>query len=694
MSDFTLGSMYWVNPNHSPEDFREDMRRVKENRIRLLRIMIVWEYVETERDKYDFSLYDKAFRAAEEAGIGVMGSFLFYLPFHLLVEQEKNGASDFDKRYACLDRPEIREALGRFMSETVRRYRSSPALKMWNLWNEPTDTPCQCPHSLEKFAGWLKRKYVDFEGLKKAWAGEYIVHPPSLPHDMDSLNAEWLKYVFSFPLKGRDTSVRLDWIEFQTENAAEHLAFLNDLVKRNDPDHETHSNPNATVCNPLLMGISPWKLAKVQDSISGSVHPHDMLAWLESDQDHYPRAMLSVFDLVRSWADGRDAWIGEYQAGSTYTKHNAYTPRGGDISSSLYHAYARGLRGLVFWEWQSWRHGAFETAEFSLRNPSDGGPTERSEAAKEFGVFLERHHDALAELAPERPQVAILHSMDQFALDLLMEGVTPGRNVNQHYLAAFTCHQALAKAGIPCDFITEDQLSEDVLSRYKVLFLPYVRIIAPETAAKLKEFVAAGGALWADCRCGFLDKHLCLRKRVPGNGLDEVFGCREIDEVAPRPADMLILKDGSRLKPYREIQRLRAAENAEVLAECGGYPAAVRHHYGRGTAELWGTYLTANRSEVLAEMLPRFAEAHGAEVPVRIRSGKDIWVSCCRGGNVLLAVFTSLAKAPQQITAVLPVSAGEILTPSGAAWGRDGLELRIEPYETAAVLIRASAAHA
>ena len=32
MSDFTLASMYWTNPNHSPEDFREDMRRIKENK--------------------------------------------------------------------------------------------------------------------------------------------------------------------------------------------------------------------------------------------------------------------------------------------------------------------------------------------------------------------------------------------------------------------------------------------------------------------------------------------------------------------------------------------------------------------------------------------------------------------------------------------------------------------------------------
>ena len=85
MSEFTLGSMYWINPKYSLEDFREDMRRIKENKITLLRIFIQWEYVETEKNQFDFSMFDTFFRAAEEAGIGLMPTLLFYLPYHRLV---------------------------------------------------------------------------------------------------------------------------------------------------------------------------------------------------------------------------------------------------------------------------------------------------------------------------------------------------------------------------------------------------------------------------------------------------------------------------------------------------------------------------------------------------------------------------------------------------------------------------------
>ena len=106
--EFTLGSMYWVDPKKKLDDFRDDMRRVRENRLTLLRIFILWEYVETEKKFFEFSMYDRFFQAAEEYGIGLMPTLLFYLPFHRIAEQSENGQGDGNRRVPCLDRPEIR----------------------------------------------------------------------------------------------------------------------------------------------------------------------------------------------------------------------------------------------------------------------------------------------------------------------------------------------------------------------------------------------------------------------------------------------------------------------------------------------------------------------------------------------------------------------------------------------------------
>ena len=688
MNNFILGSMYWINPKYSLNDFRNDLLRVRENKITLLRIFIQWEYVETEKNTFDFSLFDTFFRAAEEIGIGLMPTLLFYLPFHRLAELQKNGDYSAGRGHPCLDRPDFRQGLELFFTETVRRYKDSPALKMWNLWNEPIDYMCRCPDSLAKFVIWLKRKYPTYEALKEGWAGEYSIFNPVLPGSMEDLSVAWLDQILSQPLRGRDTALQLDWREFQTDHAAEHMAFLAGLVRRYDPVHPVHSNLSCTNCNPLYHGISPWKLAKVLDSTSGSVHPHGTLSALEKEPGLYPRAMLSVIDQIRSWSAGGESWIGEYQGGSTFEKKNAYTPRGTDISATLYHALARGLHGLVFWQWQSWRAGVFEPGEFSLRNPTDCAPTERSEAAARFGEFLERHQQYLERLQPQRPAIAILHSMDQFTADELLTCTAPGISVRRHYEAAYACHQALVKAGIPCDFITEQQLTDGISKQYRVLILPQVRMIASGTAASIEDFVRNGGAVWADGRSGFLDKHMFLRGIVPGNGLDRVFGCRETDEVAPFENDRLILKNGDTVKPYREIQRLKPYDSAEILAECNGYPAAVRNRYGKGIAELWGTYLSAAPETDLSSFLPKFAEANGVLPEIRIRSGKDVIVSMLLGKNVLLAVFTSLAEKEQKIAAELPVAEGILLNDVPAALSGGRVEFTLRPSETLPVLIR------
>ena len=73
------------------------------------------------------------------------------------------------------------------------------------------------------------------------------------------------------------------------------------------------------------------------------------------------------------------------------------------------------------------------------------------------------------------------------------------------------------RANIAGDFVTE--LTLDTLKHYKVLFVPQVEMISGETALLLRQYVADGGALWADGRCGWLDAFM-LRYSARLNSLD------------------------------------------------------------------------------------------------------------------------------------------------------------------------------
>ena len=642
MKEFSIGTMYWIDPKKTPDELVCDLRKIQENGISLVRTFICWEYVEIRENEFDFTIFDRFFRSAEAVGVKVMATLIFYLPFFRVRDLLAQGIDDRERRIPCLDRPEVRNPLEVFFAETVSRYNSSPAFKIWNVWNEPTDLRCDCDHSLRAFAGYLQKRYPNMEKLREAWAGEYFIFNPVLPESIGQLDEKFLRSVLDCANRSRDTGMRYEWDMFQLKHSADHLRYLISLVRRYDQVHECHTNPCVGCENPVFIGIDPFVFGKIQESISISVHPFTHFTGLQHGLDHSSELpMISQIDLARSWGGNKDAYIGEYQAGSTFAKPHALTPTGKDIFATLLHSLGRGLRGVIFWQWQAWRHSTFEVGEFSLRNPSDGGETERSCAGAEFAGFYREHRDFFDRAAMPQPQVAIFISMDQAAYDHLSGNV---EKMHTHLRCALQCHRSLAQSGIPADFVSESVMNEKVLSAYKVIFIPQVRLVSAETAAILRKFVADGGAVWADGRFAFLDEYVCLRRRVPGHGLDELFGGFECDEIAPRPDMIIRSREYGDITPCRELQRFQAFPESQVIADCNGFPAALRNHYGRGCAELWGTPLAyadmLNGTNQLDRIIAGFAVKNGVS-PIIEPVGRGCMFSVLESNTKRLFIVTN-----------------------------------------------------
>jgi hypothetical protein len=169
------------------------------------------------------------------------------------------------------------------------------------------------------------------------------------------------------------------------------------------------------------------------------------------------------------------------------------------------------------------------------------------------------------------------------------------------------------------------------------------------TAKALEEFVRNGGWLWADGRCAFLDVGIFLRNEIPGHGLARVFGCNEADFIAVRESESFLLKNrtgsglesgsGSglelELKPFRFKQKL-AATTGETTVTCNGEPVGMRNHYGKGCAELLGTYLCLGihaamdnpvmkaQLEAMQNVIVDFVRASGVPVRNDITTGFEI----------------------------------------------------------------------
>ena len=584
MGDFTLGTMYWLNPNLSAEAVARDVAAMRDNGFSLIRCIAWWELVEPTEGEFDFTIVDKLFAAAEEQGVGVMATLGFYPPFWLTRRLDALGKND-PGRYPCLARPEVAEPLREFIRAFVRRYRESHALAYWNVWNEPTVNNTRNEVMLTRFVEWLRRRYSDDQTLRAAWQGEHPVFSLLCPPNRDALTPAWLAEAFRLGTRGRCTAISFDWHRFLAEELAEQLAWLCAEVRSHDAVHPTHTNFHSLADNPMSDGRDLFRLAAVPDTVSFSVHAsHDYAPGAELNDR--PANYGFAVDQAYSWTrGGKPVMAGEVQAGTTNIHVRQYTPAPEDIRRELWWSVGAGLVGHIYWQWQAWRAGTFELGDFGLRNPSDGGETDRSREVKRFAELYGRHREAFARVRRQPSDVALLYSQDTHIYRLItgLDHAGVDRTAQAAQDALFGCYRALTAANFAVEFVSEAEAAAGELARYRVCYMPGVEVVRREAAEGLRRFVEGGGWLWADGRLGFLDEHMYLRDAVPGHGLARVFGAREEDYVAlGRDAEI-------RAGEKRVARGLAMAGRLTVVAggvatgvHADGSVAVVDHAFGAG----------------------------------------------------------------------------------------------------------------
>lgn len=693
---FQLGTMYWQNPNHSAAELDEDLRRIRDNGFSIVRAFIWWEQLERDEGRYDFAMHDRLFAAAERHGLRLMETFGLYLPMWLKQRLVAQGIEDTD-RYWCTDRPEVREPMGRYIDAVVTRYAGARPLAMWNLWNEPTKPPCHCPHTRAAFLAWIRTRYRTLAELQAAWRGEHSVFDHLCPSSLEELDQHWLARAFRLGTRGRITPIEWDYLHFSTINLDDNLRWLRDRVRAIDPLHECHANPCSPTGNGLWNGLDEFRLGRTLDSISVSIHPSHFYPDCTTDLGDWPQLYAMAADKVRGWAGGKDAWVGELQAGTTFYhgEDNRYTPSPQDLSHGLWTALGRGLKGVLFWQWQSWRSSMMEVGEFGLRASATGAPTERSRAVEAVARILGAHAADFAQAARPPARAAILISRSENILKMLQW--TGKRHLHgldhEGAFAVYGCYRALHQANIAVDFLGEDEVAAGEAARYRVVFVPHAEAMGPAAAAGLAAFVAAGGHLWADGRCAFLDEHAYLRQQIPGHGLDAVFGCHEADFVVARGDAAMTRTDGVVLRGYRHEQHLEPTTGTVEARFANGMPAVVRNRFGAGIAELAGSHVTLGlrsaADQATMDHLAGFARAAGAVPVLDVSPGFEALLMEGPACDIMIVASRPGHQGRARISA--PRSYVSVASPMGGA-GFDGSTISREfaEFETAVFICRRS----
>ncbi len=333
--------------------------------------------------------------------------------------------------------------------------------------------------------------------------------------------------------------------------------------------------------------------------------------------DQHSSDLFRTLDLVRSAsaANGKKFWQTELQGGqSGGGLVRSRTPRGEDTALWNWTAFMCGAKGLLYWQWRPELLGP-ESPGFGLCR-LDGTSTDRTEAACWFARFMNAHPE-LAESEPIRGEVAILVLPESELFAFCADGRT-----DAYFHSVHGIYRALWNVNVQVDFCTIDGVAE-----YPLVFLPFPLMIEAVHADKLREYVHDGGVLVSDAAPGHFTDHGYTCMRVPGMGLDEVFGAVEdemeyvptltLGDVPPPAIEWDSMTIGCSV--YQE--KLVPRDGTAVARYTDGTVAMVDNQFGRGKARLIGTCPGATYMETLdhePELLIRDALRY-AEVTPRIQ---------------------------------------------------------------------------
>lgn len=583
---FPYGAQYYRTPNPPQSEWERDFRSMAEHGFTIVKIWAMWTWMHVAEEEFDFSHFDRLFELAEANGLKVVvNTILENAPYWLIARHPEAAYQGHDRLRVepiarpnnpgggwpglCLDNEPVRRHAAAFLKAVGARYVDHSALWGYDVWNEvffePASHPgmdnryfCYCEASRARFVEWLKQRYGSLEALCEAWRRRYTDWDQVYPPRFWGGYPDWI-----------------DWLKCRVAGIKEQMQWRIETLRSVDPKHPLSSHGLASTLGVMPTHLTDdWDIAPLVDQWGLSSFP----LW----HGYHPAGHFLLLDVARSAAQahGRRIWQNELQGGQSGDGlARSQIPRAHDTRVWNWAAFMSGCKGLMYWQWRPELLGP-ESPGFGLCR-LDGSSSERSREAATFARFFNKHPE-LAEADPIRGDIAIIVLPESELFCFVAD-----RSAARYSEAATGAYRAFWERNILVDFVKVDRLAE-----YPVAYLPFPLMIEREHAEALREYVADGGTLVSEaCPAHFGDNGYCSF-RIPGLGLDEVFGAVEEEtEFLPRLGDGPALRWGDSDLPcavYRE--RLTPTSGNVESTYLDGTPGVIANTFGKGHTRLVGTF--------------------------------------------------------------------------------------------------------
>ncbi|MEJ5229693.1 MAG: beta-galactosidase [Pseudothermotoga sp.] len=599
----------------SVQEIEKDIATIKSLGFNSVRFWYDWAAAEPKPEEWDFSTIDTLLSVADKMQIKAIVQVYTDsapnwvekdYPDSLFVDRSGLVIHSQASPGYCSDHPEVKKHIEMFLKKVAKVVSSHESFHAWDIWSEPHIVQwswidyikdpwfCYCNHSQRRFVEWLKNKYKTIEALNNAW---YRKH-----EDWEEVIAPRYVSLSSF----RDL---LDWIQFNIEKIAEDLQWKVSAIRSVDNSHliSSHAAISSVYGIPGVgYGASDdWRLAEKVDVWGTSFYPKHTGSWMPLKPHH----MGVALDASRSSCEsrGKPFWIGELQTGHGVTGLRFGEPVDkSDVERWAWLAVSRNAKGLNYYAWLPMSCG-YEVSGFGLAE-YDGTVNERATTAGNVARTITENTEIFANSKPLPAEVAILYNIESHkALACLR-----AESAELIRKDIFGMYKALMDMGVSIDFLHITDLKRD-LSRYKLILMPFSITLDEMSAQAIKRYVANGGTVLADGRVGWMKEDGSLSLKIPGQGLDELFGCEELWMKELKEKTVLKVKDLT-ISACRYLSTYKVT-TASIISSFEDQPVIVENNYFSGKAIMVGTMLGMGYEETgnvdNLELLKRIAHKCG-----------------------------------------------------------------------------------
>ncbi|WP_321576068.1 beta-galactosidase [Halosolutus gelatinilyticus] len=658
----SIGVCYF--PEHWPaERMEEDIERMAETGIEYVRMgEFAWSRIEAEPGEFDVEWLERAITLIGDHGMQAVLCTPTATPPKWLVDEhpeilqeEADGTTRHygSRRHYCYNSAVYRRETRRIVGALADRFADHPAIAGWQTDNEfgcHGTVRCYCDDCASAFRTWLRERYDGIDRLNEAWGTAFWSQDLNVFAQVDPPR---------HTAASHHPSRLLDYYRFSSDSVVEYNRLQTEILREADDDwfvtHNFMSHFDA---------LDAYDLSADLDFASWDSYP---TGHVQAQRETVSRDELRVgdpdqigldHDLFRS-ATGSPLWVMEQQPGDI--NWPPYSPQPGDGAMRLWahSAVAHGADVVSYFRWRRCRMGQeqYHSGLLTQDGAPDAGLQDATRAARELADLGETVGDSLS--VPDAA-VAIVHSYDN-AWAIGIERNTPDFDYWQHLE---TYYRALRRRSVTVDVVPP----RADLDGYDAIVAPTLYLADDELAARLDDYVAAGGELLVTMRSGVKDPYNKLHDAPQPGPLRDLVGAEiRRHESVPAELESAISYGGERFDSRVWNEWLSpTAEAVDVLGRyegerADGEVAIVRNPVGDGNVTYVGTWPDDDLASALVGDLLDRADCETADpLPEQVRFAR-------RDGLTWIANYRSEPLA--------------IAAPSDATWFLGGSE--IEAYDVA-----------